>query len=132
MAQQLREATPLGQQPHYLIRDNDRKYGEHFAHVAAEIEVLRTPLRVLRANAFCERFISSLRRECLDHIRILSEMQLRRRVNEYVRYLNEDRPHQGIDQRTPARSDSSRSVEGDIVARPVLGGLHRTSSRRST
>jgi putative transposase len=54
-AQQLREATPFGQHPRYLIRDNDRKFGEHFANVAAEIEVLHTPVRAPRANAYCER-----------------------------------------------------------------------------
>jgi len=134
VAQQLREATPFGQQPRYLIRDNDRKYGEHFANVAAEIEVLRTPLRAPRANAYCERFMGSLRRECLDHILILSEKQLRRRVNEYVQYYNVDRPHQGIDQRTPAEADApniSLPVEGEIVVRPVLGGLHHAYDRKA-
>jgi putative transposase len=131
VAQQLREATPFGQQPRYLIRDNDRKYGEHFANVAAEIEVLLTPPRAPRANAYCERFMGSLRRECLDHILILSEKQLRRLVNEYVQHFNEDRPHQGIDQRIPAGPDASQPVEGEIVARPVLGGLHHAYSRRA-
>ena len=62
VAQQLREATPFDQHPVYLIRDNDRKYGEHFANVVAEIEVLRTPVRAPRANDSCERFIGSMRR----------------------------------------------------------------------
>ena len=134
VAQQLREATPFGQQPRYLIRDNDRKYGEHFANVAAEIEVLRTPLRAPRANAYCERFMGSLRRECLDHILILSEKQLCRLVRECVQYYNVDRPHQGIDQRTPAEADApniSLPVEGEIVVRPVLGGLHHAYDRKA-
>jgi transposase InsO family protein len=114
-----------------LIRDNDHKYGEYFANVAAEIEILRTPVRAPRANAYCERFIGSLRRECLDPILILSEKQLRRLVNEYVQFFNEDRPHQGIDQRIPAGPDSSPSIEGEIVARPVLGGLHHAYSRQA-
>ena len=59
VAQQLCEATPFGQHPVYLIRDNDRKYGEHFANVAAAIEVLHTPVRAPRANAYCERFKAS-------------------------------------------------------------------------
>lgn len=84
VAQQLREATPFGEQPRCLIRDNDRKFGEHFANVAAEIEILCIPVHAPRANAFCERFMGGLRRECLDHILILSEKQLRRIVNEYV------------------------------------------------
>jgi putative transposase len=131
VAQQLREATPFGEHPIYLIRDNDRKYGEHFANVAAEIEILRTPVRAPRANAYCERFIGSLRRECLDHILILSEKQLRRIVNEYVQYFNTDRPHQGIDQRIPTGPDMSHPVEGEIIVRPVLGGLHHAYSRKA-
>jgi putative transposase len=129
VAQQLREATPFGESPKYLIRDNDRKYGEHFANVAAEIEILRTPVHAPRANAFCERFIGSLHRECLDHILILSEKQLRRLVNDYVQYFNEDRPHQGIDQRVPAGLEPSPG-EGEIVVRPVLGGLHHAYRRK--
>lgn len=131
VAQQLREATPFGEQPVYLIRDNDRKFGEHFANAAAEIEVLRTPLRAPRANAYCERFIGSLRRECLDHTLVLSEKQLRRLVNEYVHYFNDDRPHQGIHQRIPAKLEASRPGEGEIVARPVLGGLHHAYHRQA-
>lgn len=130
VAQQLREATPFGEQPVYLIRDNDRKFGEHFAHVAAEIEVLRTPLRAPRANVYCERFIGSLRRECLDHSLVLSEKQLRRLVNEYAQYFNDDRPHQGINQRIPAQLEASRPGEGEIMARPVLGGLHHAYHRQ--
>jgi putative transposase len=114
-----------------LIRDNDRKYGEHFANVAAAMEVLRTPVRAPRANAYCERLIGSLRRECLDHILILSEKHLRRVVQEYVCYFNEDRPHQGLHQRIPSVSTSWPVGEGEIVARPVLGGLHHADSRKA-
>ncbi len=69
VAQQLREATPYGQRPKYLIRDNDGKYGPAFARVAAAtgIEELRTAYRAPRQNATCERFLGSVRRECLDH-----------------------------------------------------------------
>lgn len=131
VAQQLREATPFDQHPVYLIRENDRKYGEHFANVAAEIEVLRMPVRAPRANAYCERFIGSLRRECLDHILILSEKHLRRVVQEYVCYFNEDRPHQGLHQRIPFASTSWPMGEGEIVARPVMDGLHHAYSRKA-
>src|SRR5258706_2968659 len=78
VAQQLREATPYGQAPRYLIRDNDRKFGPSFARVATTsgIKVLRTPYRTPQANAICERFLGSVRRECLDHFLILHEKQL--------------------------------------------------------
>jgi putative transposase len=67
IAQQLREATPFGEKPRFLTRDNDRKYGASFDRVAAGIAVLKTPYRAPRANAICERFLGSLRWECLDY-----------------------------------------------------------------
>ena len=83
-AQQLREATPFGAVPRYLIHDRDRKYGPRFAGVAAAsgITVLRTPYRAPRANAICERFLGSVRRECLDHLLLLGEHHLRRALGE--------------------------------------------------
>src|SRR6266849_4224897 len=77
VAQQLREATPYGQAPKYLIRDNDSKYGPCFARVAATsaIEILKTPVHAPRANAICERFLRSVRQECLDHLLIFQEKQ---------------------------------------------------------
>jgi len=97
VAQQLREATPFGEGPRFLIRDNDKKYGGKFQHVVdgAHIDSLKTPVKAPRANAYCERFLGSLRRECLDYMLILSEWHLRRIVTEYVTYFNEARPHQG-------------------------------------
>ncbi len=64
-AQQLREATPYGQTPKYLIRDHDRKFGACFARVAntSGIKMLITPSHTPRANAVCERFLGSVRRE---------------------------------------------------------------------
>jgi len=75
LAQQLREATPFGKGPRYLIRDNDRKYGRLFARVASGtgIDVLKTPYGAPKANAICERFLGSVRRECLDYFLILGE-----------------------------------------------------------
>ena len=129
VAQQLREATPFGEAPTFLIRDNDAKYGSHFAAVAtgSSITVLRTPIRAPRANAICERLLGSVRRECLDHLLIVSEAHLRRILNEYVAYFNRSRPHQGINQHVPEPGDTAASpVNGraPVVAFPVLGGLH--------
>jgi len=61
VAQQLREATPFGEGPRFLIRDNDKKYGDQFQHVVdgADIDLLKTPVEAPRANAFCERFMGS-------------------------------------------------------------------------
>ncbi len=129
VAQQLREATPFGQTPKYLIRDNDRKFGQHFARVAATsgIKVLRTPYRTPQANAVCERFLGSVRRECLDHFLIFHEKQLTQLLRSYVLYFNQARPHQGLGQRIPGLpvlSASSPNQLGQVLSVPVLGGLH--------
>jgi putative transposase len=127
-SQQLREATPYGEGPRYLIRDNDSKYGGSFERVAmgTEIEVLKTPYRAPKANAICERFLGSLRRECLDKFLLLSERHLYRVVKEYTGYFNDTRPHQGIEQRIPCgpAHPAGPPVEGIVTTRPVLGGLH--------
>lgn len=93
--QQLREATPYGEAPKYLIRDNDAKYGSHFGAVAigSGIAMLRTPVQAPHANAICERLLGSVRRECLDHILIMNEAQLRRVLKDDVRDFNHSRPH---------------------------------------
>jgi putative transposase len=128
VAQQLREATPFGKGPQYLIRDNDSKYGGLFARVAAGtgIEVLRIPYGAPKANAICERFLGSIRSECLNHILILSERHLHRVMKEYQVYFNHVRPHQGIDQRIPCQPERQGGAltRGKIISRPVLGGLH--------
>ncbi|MDP9313216.1 MAG: integrase core domain-containing protein [Chloroflexota bacterium] len=131
-AQQLREATPFGAVPTYLIRDNDAKYGSHFAAVAdgSGIEVLRTPIRAPRANAICERLVGSVRRECLDHLLVVSEAHLRRILKEYVLYFNRSRPHQGIGQRIPESHESvALRASETVIAFPVLGGLHHDYRR---
>ena len=132
VAQQLREATPFDQRPRYLLRDNDGKFGAAFTRVAetSGIKVLRTPLRAPRANAVCERFLGSVRRECLDHLLVLGEAHLRRILREYVAYFNRDRPHQGLAQATPEpASGATGNRAGPVRAVPVLGGLHHSYQR---
>jgi transposase InsO family protein len=132
VAQQLREATPFGQGARFLIRDNDCKYGTTFDRVAAGagIKVIRTPIAAPRANAVCERFLGSLRRECLDLVFVLSERQLLHWVTEYVAYFNHARPHQGIAQAIPVPpSPVAPPGEGKIVGRPVLHGAHHDYRR---
>jgi putative transposase len=134
VAQQLREATPYGQAPTYLIRDNDRKFGQSFAKVAATsgIKVLRTPYRTPQANAVCERFLGSVRRECLDHCFILREKQLHRLLKAFVVYFNQTRPHQGLEQRIPDSSVFSPPLPNQgnqIRAVPILGGLQHDYQR---
>jgi putative transposase len=133
VAQQLREATPYGQAPRFLIRDNDRKFSSDFTSLArtSRIEILRTPYRTPRANAICERFLGSVRRECLDHLLIVSDGQLYRVLKEYVAFFNGARPHQGIEQQIPERMGSrgEEKREGKIVSFPVLNGLQHDYRR---
>jgi putative transposase len=129
VAQHLREATPYGQAPKYLLRDNGSKFGSFFARVAttSAIEILKTPYHAPRANAICERYVRSVRQECLDHLLIFREKQLQRVLNEYVMYFNRARPHQGIEQQIPQRRrsiPSSQDAWGKVIALPVVGGLH--------
>jgi putative transposase len=138
VAQQLREATPYGPGPRYLIHDNDGKFGPHFAQVAAGsgIAVLRTPYHAPRANAVCERFLGSVRRECLDHLLILNEQHLRRVLTDYVAYFNRARPGhpwgEGIQQQMPEPPEfgmPSPHNGGRVIVGPVLGGLHYAYQR---
>ena len=122
------------QRPRFLIRDNDaqvraglraRRRGERHHGRCAR------PIRAPRANAICERFLGSVRRECLDHVLVLGERHLRRVLREYVAYFNRERPHQGLGQATPGavtRRDA-RPCAAPVRAVPVLGGLHHTYQR---
>jgi putative transposase len=117
----------------FLIRDRDSKFTATFDDVFAGngTRVIKTPVRSPRANAFAERFVGTLRRECLDHILILGEDHLRRVLAEWVPYFNAGRPHQGIGQRIPSQPGlpDHTAPGGPIVARPVLGGLHHDYRR---
>jgi putative transposase len=133
-AQQLREATAYGEGPKYLICDNDGKFGLGFERIAktSRIEILKTPYHVPQANAICERFLGSVRRECLDHLLILHEKQLQRVLNAYVCYFNRARPHQGIKQQIPEQKAGSAPADdtcGKVLAFPILGGLHHDYRR---
>ena len=127
-ARQLRNATPFSEGPRFIIRDNDDKFGVEFDRVARStcIRVLRTPYRAPRANATCERYLGSVRRECLDHVLILGEKHMLRALNEHVAHFNSGRPHQGIGQRVPTglAAPQKAHLNRDVVAVPILGGLH--------
>ncbi len=132
-AQQLWEATPWGKGPKYLIRDRDSKFARHFSTVAVSsgIKELKTPYRTPQANGVCERFMGSLRRECLDHLLIHDDRHLERATKEYTAYFNQERPHQGIEQRIPDQYDLTRSkpTRGQVTSKVILGGLHHSFSR---
>ena len=134
LAQQLREATPFGDGPRFLIRDNDNKFGAAFGRVAdgTDVEVLTTPYQAPKANAICERFLGSVRRECLDFFLILNERHLHKTMKQYQVYFNHARPHQGISQHIPCPPEQPQQQNmGKIISHPVLGGLHHDYRRRT-
>jgi putative transposase len=110
----------------FLIRDRDSKFTTAFDAVftGADIRIIRTPIRAPRANAIAERFIGTLRRECLDHLLITGPRHLDLVLREYVQHFNTHRPHRSLDQRPPAGGAPPRS---GATVRPLrrdrLGGL---------
>ncbi len=130
VAQQLKEATPWSQGPRFLIHDRDSKFGQRFSAIATGtgIEEILTPVRAPNANAICERFVGSLRRECLDHMLVLNQKHLNVITRDYVEYYNKSRPHQGLAQRIPIPPDDP-PASGKVIALPVLGGLHHDYRR---
>jgi putative transposase len=126
---QLLEAFPYDSSPKYLVRDNDKIYGEEFTDKveALGIEEVPTAPKSPWQNPYCERVIGSIRRECLDHIIPLNEAHLRRVLGEYVGYYNLARSHQALDGNAP--EPRATETVGGVVATPVLGGLHHRYSR---
>ncbi len=116
-----------GTQDRFLIRDRDAKFCRSFDAVFASevIRVLRTPIRTPNANAFAERWVETLRAECLDWLLILGPRHLDRVLRIYVQHYNRRRPHRGLALRVPeglAPAEAADSMP-DIERRDLLGGL---------
>jgi putative transposase len=110
----------------FLIRDRDSKFTTAFDDVFAGngTRITKTPVRSPRANAFAERFVGTLRRECLDHLLITGEQHLRKILDEYARHYNGHRPHQALEQRPPLREPGHTiDMTARIECRQTVGGL---------
>jgi len=121
------EAFSFDLKPKYLHRDSI--FGWEFQRCVESLgieQIVSAPRSPWR-NAFVERVIGTIRRECTDHIIPLSEAHLRRVLREYVKYYNEARTHQSLDGNAPELRVVA-SV-GEVVGAPVLGGLHHRYSR---
>ena len=81
------------------------------------------------ANAYVERFIGSIRRECLDHVIVLSPAGLPRVVSDYVAYYMRSRTHLGLDKDSPTPRPVMSPAAGRIVAIPEVNGLHHRYER---
>lgn len=129
IARQISEAFPWDTAPRYLIRDRDGAYGEVFRRRVRAMGIRDRPTtpRSPWQNAYVERLVGSIRRECLDHLIIFGEAHLRRVLRAYAQYYNLTRTHLSLDKDTPMSRPVQR--EGRIRPTPYLGGLHHSYAR---
>jgi putative transposase len=132
--QQFREAVTLNDEIRFLIHDRDIIYSRDL-DLAIELmgmEILKTPVRAPTANAYCERLIGTIRRECLDFMIPLNERHLRRILIDWKTHYNKGRPHSslgpGIPDSAPAFSagNSRHQIPAKhcVISKSILGGLH--------
>jgi transposase InsO family protein len=132
-AQQIIEAFPDDTAPRWLVRDRDAIYSDVFRRRVAGMgitEVVSAPSSPWQ-NPYAERLIGSLRRECLDHVIILSQMHLRRLLARYVSYYHGARTHLSLGKDAPTPRRVHAPTEGRVVAFAEVGGLHHRYERRA-
>ena len=129
IAHQVTEVFPWDSVPRYLIRDRDTSYRPVFVQRLHAMGIRDRPIapRSPWQNAYVERLIGTIRRECLDHMIVFGEAHLRRILGRYAAYYNESRIHRALNKNAPVH----RAVErlGAITSQPVLGGLHHQYCR---
>jgi putative transposase len=132
-ARQLLETCGLEEGPRYLIRDRDRIYGERFSIQAKTLDIREAVIAPHSPwqNAYAERVIGSIRRECLDHVVVIGERHLREILSKYVAYYNRIRTHLSLTKDTPEHRVVQRPDQGRVVEVPCVGGLHHEYLRRS-
>jgi putative transposase len=130
--QQLREAFPWDHAPRYLVRDRDHAFdGMGITADAMRIRQVLTAPHSPWQNAYVERFIGSVRRECTDHVIVLSAAGLRRLLKDYVEYYMASRTHLGLRKDTPVPRAVAPPSAGCVVAIPQVNGLHHRYERRA-
>ena len=87
------------------------------------VEGIRTPVRSPKANAFAERFVGTVRRECLDHLVVVSRRQLQTLFGEYVHHYNQARPHRGLHLTQPVLGRVTPDTGGKVIRCDILGGI---------
>ncbi len=132
-AQQIVDAFPDDSAPSYLLRDRDKIYGHSFRQRVKGMgidEILTAPHSPWQ-NPFAERLIGSVRRECLDHVLVLSERHLRRILTRYFVYYHRARTHLSLEKDAPDMRPIQRPEVGAIVVTPEVGGLHHRYARQA-
>ena len=116
-----------GEPPRFLIRDRDGKFTGPFDEVfrSEGADIIRTPFRAPRANAYAERWVRTVRNECLDWLLIANRRHLERVLRIYLEHYNRQRPHRGLDLQPPVRFDAPApgGTTIGVCRRDVLGGL---------
>jgi transposase InsO family protein len=130
-AQQLLEAFPFDSAPRYLLRDRDAIYSKFVQRRIGALgieEVISAP-RSPWQNAYVERVIGSIRRDCLDHVIILNEQHLRRILRDYFDYYHSCRTHLSLNKDSPEARSVEPGAHDNIIALPRVGGLHHRYTR---
>jgi transposase InsO family protein len=126
------EAFAKNPRPNYLIRDRDRCYGRKFSERVKELGIREhvTDKQSPWQNLYVERVIWTIRRECLNHVIVLSDGHLQRILTAYVDYYNRSRVHASLDQDCPVpRPEQALNDGNTIIAIPQVGGLHHRYER---
>jgi transposase InsO family protein len=132
-AQQVIDAFPHETAPRWLLRDRDAIYGEVFQRRVVGMgidEVVSSPSSPWQ-NAYAERLIGSIRRDCLDHVIVFGDRHLRRVLTRYVAYYHESRTHLSLAKDAPMPRRVQGVSEGDVIEFPEVGGLHHRYERRA-
>jgi hypothetical protein len=130
-AQQIINAFPYEEAPRFLLRDRDGIYGDYFKDrmKSMGIEEVPTAPRSPWQNPYAERIIGSIRRECLNHLIVLSEVHLKRILTLYFEYYHDSRPHLSLHRNSPSAREVELPCQGKVVSIPQVGGLHHRYSR---
>ena len=110
----------------FLIHDRDRKFSAAFDEVFSSkgIEVIHTPIRAPQANAYAERFVRTVRAECLDWLLILGRRHLEQVLHGYTTHCNRERPHYGLALLTPTSEHHRSAYHRDRAPRSTRGLIH--------
>ena len=132
-ARQLLEACVHEEAPGYLIRDRDQVYGERFCRQAKTLDIREVVIAPHSPwqNAYAERVIGSIRRECLNHVVVMGERHLLRILSKYLAYYNGTRTHLSLGKDAPERRSVQPPIQGRVVEEPRVGGLHHEYLRRA-
>src|SRR5690606_35544832 len=118
----------------YLLRDRDGKYGETFDAIfdSIDVDVKPLPARSPNLNAYIERFIQTLKHECLEHFVIHGAKHLDYLASEFADYYSPQRPHQSMENKQLLKQSDAEPVEdGEVACEERLGGLMKHYNRKA-